>query len=114
MAFMDHDARSFDQTIQIVQRHTKFNTIDILEKFNISSHKKAKMNILLCWMMSMHVVHLIFNLKWNMHSKWVGGKVTKFSTCFLQLREEKRTQLISMKRSGMFTSKRTMTDLIFS
>ncbi len=29
--------------------------------------------------------------KWNMHSKWVTGKVTRFSTCFLQLGEEKRT-----------------------
>jgi hypothetical protein len=46
MAFMDHDVRSFDRTIQIVQNHTKFNTIDILEKYKISSHKKAKMNIL--------------------------------------------------------------------
>jgi hypothetical protein len=40
--------------------------------------------------------------------------VTRFSTCFLQLGEEKRTQLISMKRSGMFTSKRTMTNLTLS
>ncbi len=52
--------------------------------------------------------------KWNMHSKWVARKVTRFSTCFLQLGEEKRTQLKSMKRSGMFTSKKTMTNLTLS
>lgn len=53
---LEHNTRSFDQTIQVIQSQTKFNMSKILEKYKI--FPKSRMNIPLCYMVLMLVVHL--------------------------------------------------------
>ncbi len=51
---------SFDKTIQVVQEH-KFNSIEIFNR-NKMLNRKAQMNIPLCRMISMPIVHLAFKI----------------------------------------------------
>jgi hypothetical protein len=70
MESMDIDPKAFDKTIHVVQSNNKFNTTKKLVKYIISPKLKAKMNIPLCHMVPMPIIHLTFKsicLKWNKH-----------------------------------------------
>ncbi len=54
------DNMSFNKTIQVVQKH-KFNSTKIFNR-NKMLKRKAQMNIPLCKMISMPIVHLAFKI----------------------------------------------------
>ncbi len=55
---MEDDHMSFDKTIWPMQKQTKINMGEILEKYKISPKRKSHMAIPLCRMMPMPVVRL--------------------------------------------------------
>lgn len=62
MESMDIDPKTFDETIHVVQSNNKFNTTKKLVKYKISPKLKARMNILLCHMVPMPIVHWTFKI----------------------------------------------------
>lgn len=55
------ETMSFDRTIQAKQKD-KFNSMEISKKFKMFPKCKVRMNILLCIMISMLVVHPTFKI----------------------------------------------------
>jgi len=47
---------------ELVGRIKKFNTMEVLDKFKIHKKRKAIMNILLCWMVVMPIIHPTLNI----------------------------------------------------
>ncbi len=62
MESMDIDPKAFDKTIHVVQNNNKFNTTKKLVQYKISPKSKAGMNIPLCHMVPMPIVHLTFKI----------------------------------------------------
>jgi hypothetical protein len=55
------DNMLFDMTIQVIQKQ-KCNSIEILDNHKMLPKRKAQMNIPLCKMISMLVMHLTFKI----------------------------------------------------
>ncbi len=62
MESMDIDMKAFDKTIHVMQSNNKFNTTKELVKYKISPKSKARMNIPLCHMVPMPIVHVTFKI----------------------------------------------------
>jgi hypothetical protein len=59
---MEENQLSFDKTIQTEQNQTKINMGEILQKYNITPKRKARMHVPLCMMVPMPIVRPILNI----------------------------------------------------